>query len=111
MRGLSDEEMDKNAYEFYFDIGEVEIEIDRIVEKKYPERIKVLIRSYVYKIAERKHDYRNGWLMFRNLFWFINSEHPVIADIYKKRLYKLMANDYYSEKIKILVKEIQNVRR
>lgn len=111
MHGHSDLDEFKNCYEWIFEQGEIEKEIQRLVEKIHPERIMILIRAYIYKLVARKNDFRKGWKMIVLLLNYIKSENLAVANIYKNQLNKLIGKDYYSDKIKNIVKEISNARK
>ncbi len=100
----------RNCYEWVLEQGVIEAEIKRICEREYPERVITLIRSYVYRVADRKHEYKKGWNMFIILMNYLKTA-GVVKEIYKNHLYKLIGKDYYSNKIKAIVKELQNVRK
>lgn len=110
MYGHSDLDEFKSCYEWIFEQGEIEKEIHRLVDNVQPERIMILIRSYVYKLVARKNDFRKGWKMLILLLNYIKNENAV-ADIYKRHLNKSIGKDYYSDKIKNIVKEISNARK
>ena len=110
MHGHSDLEEFRLCYEWIFEQGEIEKEIQRLVEKIHPERIMILIRAYIYKLAARKNDYRKGWKLLILLLNYLKNDFAV-ADIYKIQLNKLIGKDYYSDKIKNIVKEIGNARK
>lgn len=105
MYGHLDDEKSLQCFEIIFKQGKVYEEIDRICDKTYNGKIKILVRAYITKLIEKKHDYRLGWKLIIKLFSYINNE-GVVADIHKAALNKLIGKDYYSEKIKNIIREI-----
>lgn len=110
MYGHIHNEIFKQCYLWEFEKGNIEVEIKRLCDIQYPERIMILIRSYIYKLVDRKNDYRKGWKMIVILLNYLKTENA-ISTIYKNALGRLIGKDYYSEKIKLIIREIQNVKR
>lgn len=63
-----------------------------------------LIRNYIFKLVERKHDVRKGWNMLVMFLKYASSETPAIRQIYSRHIG--IGKDYYSEKLKTIIKEV-----
>lgn len=104
MCGYIDDDKSKQCYELTFEQGKIDDEIKRLCDKKYNGRIMTLIRNYIFKLVERKHDVRKGWNMLVMFLKYASSETPAIRQIYSRHIG--IGKDYYSEKLKTIIKEV-----
>lgn len=99
-----DDDKSKQCYELIFEQGNIDEEIKRLCKQNYNGRIMTLIRNYIFKLVDRKHDVRKGWNMLVMFLNYASSETPVIRQIYAKHIG--IGKDYYSEKLKTIIKEV-----
>ena len=104
MYSQMDDDKSKQCYELIFEQGNIDEEIKRLCDKKYNGRIMTLIRNYIFKLVDRKHDVRKGWNMLVMFLKYASSETPAIRQIYAKHIG--IGKDYYSEKLKTIIKEV-----
>jgi|GEM_PF-5866855 len=104
MYGHLDDDKSKQCYELTFEQGKIDEEIKRLCKQNYNGRIMTLIRNYIFKLVDRKHDVRKGWNMLVMFLNYASSETPAIRQIYAKHIG--IGKDYYSEKLKTIIKEV-----
>lgn len=104
MYSQMDDDKSKQCYELIFEQGKIDDEIKRLCKKDYNGRIMTLIRNYIFKLVDRKHDVRKGWSMLVMFLNYASSETPVIRQIYARHIG--IGKDYYSEKLKTIIKEV-----
>ena len=104
MCGHLDDDKSKQCYELTFEQGKIDEEIKRLCDRQYNGRIMTLIRNYIFKLVERKHDVRKGWNMLVMFLKYASSETPAIRQIYSRHIG--IGKDYYSEKLKTIIKEV-----
>lgn len=90
-------------YEFIGDIGKIDELIHNLIPEKVNGMIKTLFVGYLMALADRKDDIRKGWKMYYCLRNIIDIDQDAIVDIYKRRLSKLIGEDFYSNKIKKII--------
>jgi hypothetical protein len=110
MYGHLHDDKSKECFDLLFDKGDIYEEIKRVCEIELSGKVQILVRAYITQLIERKHDFRRGWKLIVYLMNYLKNS-GAVSQIYIRKLNEIITKDYYSEKIKMIVREIKRSKK